>query len=102
MSLPEMTPEQRAAALEKAAESRAAKTAALAKVRSGEVTVADVLASEDSPLQRARVRSVLLAVPGIGTVKADKLLADLGIDPKRRIAGLGARQREALRERLAA
>lgn len=102
MPLPVMTPEQRAGALQKAAAARAAKSAALAKVRSGEVTITAVLADQDSPLQRARVRQVLLAVPRIGQVTADKLLADLGIDPKRRIAGLGPRQREALRERLAA
>ena len=102
MSLPEMTPEQRTEALRKAQESRARRSAALAKVRTGEVTIADVLASDDSPLLKARVRQVLLAVPRIGAATADKLLAELGIDPARRIGGLGPRQREALTERLAA
>lgn len=105
MSLPEMTPEQRADGLRKAAESRAARSAALARVRSGEVTIADVLDSDDSPLLAVPVRRVLLAVPRVGTARADKILAELGINKKRRIRGLGVQQRAILRdlaERLAA
>jgi len=98
MPLPVMTPEQRAEALRKAAASRAASSAALAKVRSGEITVADVLDSDDSPLLAAPVRRVLLAVPGIGSAKADKILAEVGIDGKRRFRGLGVQQRAILRD----
>jgi S13-like H2TH domain len=96
MALPELTAEQRAIALEKAAATRKARSEALAKLRKGSVTIADVLADLDSPLQKARVRQVLLAVPGVGAVTADKVMAEVQIDPKRRVAGLGARQREAL------
>jgi hypothetical protein len=100
MALPVLTPEQRQASLAKAAEARVARSRALAAVKNGTVTFAAVLDDKDSPLQRAFVRQVLCALPGIGTVTADKILTDLGIDAKRRIAGLGARQREALTERL--
>jgi S13-like H2TH domain len=96
MPLQPLTPEQRAAALEKAAASRKARSEALARLRNGNVTIAQVLADLDSPLQKARVRQVLLAVPGVGAVTADKVMAEVQIDPKRRVAGLGARQREAL------
>lgn len=99
MSLPEMTPEQRAEALRKAAESRAELSAALGKVRSGQITISAALVDQDSPLQRARARRVLLAVPRIGAATADKILAELGIAANRRLAGLGARQREALAAR---
>ena len=102
MSLPVLTPEMRAEALRKAAESRKARAAALAKVRHGHVTVAAVLGDEESPLRKARVRQLLCALPGIGTVTAVKVLGELGIDPERRVSGLGPRQRTALAERFAA
>ena len=43
MALPTLTPEQRKAALEKAAEARAARTAQLAKDKAGEVTYSQLL-----------------------------------------------------------
>jgi transposase len=102
MSLPTTSPEQRAEALRKAAEARQVRTEALNAIRSGDKNAADVLADETSPLQRARVRQLLTAVPGIGAVTADKILAAVGIAPNRRVAGLGQRQRAALVAQLAA
>ena len=102
MALPTLTPEQRDEALRKAAETRKARAEALAAMRKGTVTLADVLTDLDSPLQRAKVSQVLRAIPGVGVVTADKVLAEVGIDGKRRVAGLGQRQRSALAERFAA
>jgi len=102
MPLPATTPEQRAAALEKAAESRRIRAAELARIRSGEITVTDVLADPESPLQKARVGTLVLAVPGIGKAKAAALLTELEINPDRRVGGLGSRQRAALAERFPA
>ena len=102
MALPVLTPEQRADALRKAVAARAARATALGAIRSGSVTLADILADTDSPLQKAKVRQVLRAIPRVGAVTADKMLAEIGIDPKRRIGGLGDRQRAALVERLTA
>ncbi|HLI38767.1 MAG TPA: integration host factor, actinobacterial type [Streptosporangiaceae bacterium] len=96
MALPQLTPEQRAHALRRAAAARAARAEALAALRQGTVTLADVLGDLDSPLRRARVRQVLLSLPKVGPVTADRVMADAGIGPGRRVAGLGARQREAL------
>jgi hypothetical protein len=97
-----MTPEQRAAGLEKAREVRVARAAALGKLKNGTLTLADFLASEDEVLKKTKVRAVLLALPGIGPAKAGAILTDVGIDPKRRVGGLGSNQRQALTERLAA
>ncbi len=102
MALPTLTAEQRDEALRKAAETRKARAEALAAMRKGTVTLAHVLTDLDSPLQRARVSQVLRAIPGVGVVTADKVLAEVGIDSKRRVAGLGQRQRSALAERFAA
>jgi transposase len=101
MSMPTLTPEQRSAALAKGVEARQARAAAKAELRAGTLTLAAALDDEGSPLQRARVREVLLALPGVGQVTADQILADVRIDPARRVGGLGPRQRQVLTERLA-
>ena len=94
MALPVMTPEQREAALARAAQTRKERTEALGRVKNRTVTAVDVLNDSGSPVQGAKVRQLLLAVPGIGQVKADKIMSDLGVDAGRRVRGLGGRQRE--------
>ena len=96
MPLPVLTPEQREAALAKSAEARAVLSGALDRIRDGAVVPALAVADADSPVQKARVRTFLLAVPGVGAVTADKILADLGVGAKRRLSALGDRQRETL------
>jgi transposase len=102
MALPNLTPEQRAEALEKAAAARKARTEALAELTAGKIAVADALAGEDPRLSKVKVHRVLRALPGIGTVRADRLMSAARIDPKRRVSGLGPVQRKALLEHLAA
>ena len=43
-----------------------------------------------------RVSWLLESVPGIGCVRAERLMSDLRIAPSRRVQGLGERQRAAL------
>lgn len=100
MALPVMSPEQREAALARAAQTRKERSEALGLVKNGTDRAADVLNDTGSPVQGAKVRQLLLAVPGIGQVKADHIMTDLGIDPGRRVRGLGGRQRERLTEML--
>jgi ribosomal protein S13 len=40
--------------------------------------------------------AVLEALPGVGKVRAQRLMEKLEISPSRRVRGLGAKQREAL------
>lgn len=98
MPLPTMTPEQRAAALAKAAEVRQARSALIAAVKSGEVTVSDLFDREDEITKRTKVVSVLRALPGWGKVRVANCLAECGIDETRRLGGLTAGQRDRLRD----
>jgi len=102
MALPTMTPEMREVALAKAAAARRERSAALAEMTAGRLTLAAVLDGEEPRLQRAYVRQVLCALPGVGKVTTEKALAALGIDKDRRVKGLGPNQRRALAERFAA
>ena len=92
MTLPTLTPEQRAQALEKAAKS---------ELKSGELKLSEFFtASEtDDVLGKMKVRALLISLPRVGTTTADAILADVHIAESRRVRGLGANQRAALVER---
>ena len=96
MTLPTLSPEQRQAALEKAREVRAARSAVLASLKEGTITLADVLGREDDTARRTKVSQVIRALPGIGQARAAAIMERAGITPDRRVGGLGARQREQL------
>ena len=98
MALPELDPETRAAALAKAAEVRRVRAELKQMLKSGEVTLRQVLerSGDSDALQRMRVIEVLGAMPAYGPVKARRLMEELDIASTRRLRGLGPRQREAL------
>ncbi len=97
---PELTQEQRAAALAKAAEARAARAEIKARLKMGSMSLAEALASDDPNVGKLKVESVLRALPGVGKVKARRLMEEIGIAENRRIQGLGAQQQKALLEEL--
>jgi len=99
---PALSPEQRAAALEKAAESRRVRAAVREALRTGQTTLGEVLArSDDEIVAGMKVKAVLTALPGLGKVKSFRLMERLGIADNRRVRGLGAQQRKALLAALA-
>ena len=98
MALPQLTDEQRKAALEKAAAARHARAELRDKIKKGEITLEEVLDSEDPIAARMKVSALIESLPGYGKAKAAKIMNELGISPTRRVKGLGARQREQLLE----
>ena len=100
MALPQLTDEQRKAALDKAAKSRHDRAELRKKVKAGTVTLEEVLDSDDPIATRMKVSALIEALPGYGKAKAAKVMSELDISPTRRVKGLGARQREQLIEAL--
>lgn len=98
MALPQLTDEQRKAALEKAAAARHERAELRDKIKKGEVSLEDVLNSDDPIASRMKVSALIESLPGYGKAKAAKIMEELGISPTRRVKGLGARQREQLLE----
>ena len=98
MALPPLTPEQRAAALEKAAAARRARAALKVRLKTSGTSLADVLADgeKDDVIGKMKVVAVLESMPGVGKVKAQRIMETLDISPSRRVRGLGTKQREAL------
>ncbi|MGD9702171.1 MAG: integration host factor, actinobacterial type [Acidimicrobiia bacterium] len=99
---PQLNPEQRAAALAKAAVARAARAELKTKLKMGSVTLSDVIAGADSDdvIGKLKVINLLESLPGVGKVKARKVMEDIGIADTRRVRGLGSQQRLALLEQL--
>ena len=95
---PSLTPEQRAQALIKAAQSRRARADVKAKVKSGEMGISDVLilAKTEESIAKMRVSELLESLPGVGKIRAAALMERLTISTPRRIQGLGIHQRAEL------
>ena len=97
---PPLTPEQRTAALAKAAEARAARAEIKARLKVGSMTLSEALASDDTNVGKLKVVSLLESLPGVGKVKARKIMEDVEIADNRRVQGLGAQQKLKLLDQL--
>lgn len=99
---PTLDPAQRAAALQKAAEARAARAELKNKLKMGSVTLKECLAraDKDPVVGKLKVVALLESLPGLGKVKARKVMEEIGIADTRRVQGLGPQQRLALLEKL--
>ena len=97
---PSLTQEQRQAALEKAAAVRRARAELKDHLKSGRVSLKELLSKADSDeiVGKMKVLAALEALPGTGKVKARRLMEQVGISETRRLQGLGAKQRESLLE----
>jgi hypothetical protein len=93
-----LTPEQRAAALEKAAIARKERAEVKNRLKRGAVTLSEVIkdGSTDDVIGKMKVSALLESLPGVGKVRAKQIMERLGIAESRRVRGLGANQRTAL------
>lgn len=100
MAPPQLTDEQRRAALAKAAEARRARAEMKELLRTGSLTLSEVFerAEDDNIVANTKIFAVLISLPGFGKIKAKRLMEDLSIAENRRVRGLGERQREKLLE----
>ena len=98
MALPPLTPEQRQAALEKAAASRRERAEVKNRLKHAGASISEVLheGHANEVIGKMRVVDLLCSRPGVGKVRAKQLMERLGIAESRRVRGLGARQVEAL------
>jgi signal recognition particle GTPase len=97
---PSLSPEQRQAALEKAALVRRERAELKDHLKAGRLTLKELLIKAESSetVGKMKVLSALEALPGTGKVKARRLMEQVGISETRRLQGLGAKQRVALLE----
>lgn len=98
MKPPELSDEQRAAALARAVEARRVRAETKELLKNGTITLAELLerAEEDELIGRIKVKSLLASMPGTGKVKSKRLMEKYDIADNRRVRGLGERQRAGL------
>jgi len=84
----------------KAAEARAARADIKARLKMGSMSLSEALDSDDRNVAKLKVVSMLESLPGVGKVKARRVMEDIGIADNRRVQGLGAQQRAALLDQL--
>jgi transposase len=98
VALPPLTPEQRTAALEKAARARKERAEVKNKLKQAKTKLPDVLkdGQTDDIVGKMKVSALLESMPGVGKVRAKQIMERLGIAESRRVRGLGANQRTAL------
>ena len=93
MAIPQLSAEDRQAALEKAKAARIKRAQVRDDLKAGKLTLAQVVG-------RMKVSTLIETLPGYGKAKAEKVLKELQIAESRRLRGLGERQQSALLERL--
>ena len=97
MPLPTLTEEQRRDALAKAAEARKRRAELKTQLKAEKVSLRDVLSRQsDDIVGKMKVSAVLESLPGVGKVRARKIMERLDISATRRVRGLGNKQKESL------
>ncbi len=101
MALPQLTPEQRADALAKAATARRDRAAVKSRLKNSQGSLKDVVAEgkENDVVGKMKVSALLESMPGVGRVRARQIMEEVGISESRRVRGLGTNQTRALLER---
>jgi len=95
---PALSPEERQAALDKAAAARRQRAELKDKLKMGSMNLKELLeqGERDEVVGKMKVLTVLESLPGLGKVRARRLMEQLNISEARRVRGLGAQQRDAL------
>ena len=95
---PQLTPAERANALAKAKASRQERSEVKSRIKSGELSISEVisLADGNEVIAKMRVLEMVESKSGVGKIRGIALLERLGISSARRIQGLGRYQRAAL------
>ena len=103
MALPQLTPEQRQAALDKAAASRRERAEVKNRLKNSGASIIEVIheGRGNEVVGKMRVVDLLQSMPGVGKVRARQLMGRLGIAESRRVRGLGAKQVAALEREFA-
>lgn len=96
MAIPTLSEEQRKAALEKARQARTERMEIKKQIKQGELSLKDVLFSENEVVRKTRLIEILKALPNVGDAKAKQAFDEIGIQEGRRVGGLGVNQKRAL------
>ncbi|MCA1672269.1 MAG: integration host factor [Actinobacteria bacterium] len=95
---PQLSPEQRQAALDKAAAARRQRAELKEKLKMGSLSLQELFdqSERDEVVGKIKVLAVLESLPGVGKVRARRIMEEVEISEARRVRGLGEQQRKSL------
>lgn len=94
---PPLSAEERREALEKAAQVRRERAGLKVDLKNGDTTLQILLdRTGEKVVGSMKVSDVLESMPGVGPVKAQKIMDRLAISSTRRLRGLGEKQKQSL------
>ena len=98
MALPPLTPEQRSAALAKAAAARRERAEVKNRLKHSGASLSEVVRAgqTNDVIGKMQVSALLESMPGVGKVRARQIMERLQIAETRRVRGLGINQVAAL------
>lgn len=98
MALPQLTPEQRAEALAKAAAARRERAEVKNRLKYAQGSLREVIEAgkDNEVIGKMKVSALLESLPGVGRVRARQIMSEIGIAETRRVRGLGANQVQRL------
>ena len=84
MAIPQLSPEDRQAALEKAKAARIKRAQVRDDLKAGKLTLAQVVDMKDDPvIGRMKVSTLIETLPGYGKAKAEKVMKELQLAESR-------------------
>ena len=98
MGVPKRTNKDRSDALDIALAARRTRAQAKQELAAGDLSLGELLETDDPALLRMKISDFLRAYTGIGEARAAKIMKTCNIAQSRRIKGLGRKQRESLLE----
>jgi hypothetical protein len=99
-SVPQRTDDQRMKALRKANDIRSRRAQLKRDLKAGKSKIETLLLDPPEYVLSAKTFDMLLAVPKLGRVKANRILTQCRISPSKTIGGLSERQRGELVQQL--
>ena len=100
MPVPPLTPEQREAALAKAAQARRVRAEVRNRLKHSGASLFEIIdiGRTDDAVGKMRVSALLEAMPGVGKVRSRNIMERVGIAESRRVRGLGPHQIAGLKQ----
>ncbi len=97
---PKLSAQARTAAAAKAVKARRERSEIKDLLASGIISIFDLFTDKRESITRMKLSDALKAVPGVGVKRVDQIFMKTGISKSRRIAGVGRKQLEQLRQEL--
>jgi guanylate kinase len=97
---PKLSAQARTAAAAKAVKARRERSEIKDLLASGKISIFDLFTDKRESITRMKLSDALKAVPGVGVKRVDQIFMKTGISKSRRIAGVGRKQLEQLRQEL--